>query len=98
MASALFELCGYVSKIDHKRIYYDAAIKILNNLSTDCYRAKENENHNFILKHSVGNFPGNNEVDVPLIYADYYFLEALVRYNKMLSSDLFLTKSGVVNN
>ena len=98
VASALFELCGYVSKIDHKRIYYDAAIKILNNLSTDCYRAKENENHNFILKHSVGNFPGNNEVDVPLIYADYYFLEALVRYNKMLSSDLFLTKSGVVNN
>lgn len=83
VASALFELCGYVSKIDHKRIYYDAAIKILNNLSTDCYRAKENENHNFILKHSVGNFPGNNEVDVPLIYADYYFLEALVRYNKM---------------
>lgn len=98
VASALFELCGYISKIDHKRIYYDAAIKILNNLSTDCYRAKENENHNFILKHSVGNFPGNNEVDVPLIYADYYFLEALVRYNKMLSSDLFLTKSGVVNN
>ena len=98
VASALFELCGYVSKIDHKRIYYDAAIKILNNLSTDCYRAKENENYNFILKHSVGNFPGNNEVDVPLIYADYYFLEALVRYNKMLSSDLFLTKSGVVNN
>lgn len=98
VASALFELCGYVSKIDHKRIYYDAAIKILNNLSTDCYRAKENENHDFILKHSVGNFPGNNEVDVPLIYADYYFLEALVRYNKMLSSDLFLTKSGVVNN
>lgn len=98
VASALFELCGYVSDLYQKQIYYDAAIKILNNLSTDCYRAKENENHNFILKHSVGNFPGNNEVDVPLIYADYYFLEALIRYNKMLSSDLFLMKSGVVNN
>lgn len=99
VASALFELCGYVSDVDKKQTYYSAAIKILNNLSTDYYRAKENENHNFILKHSVGNLPGNNEVDVPLIYADYYFLEALIRYNtRMLSSDLFSTRTGAVNN
>lgn len=99
VASALFELCGYVSDVDKKQTYYNAAIKILNNLSTDYYRAKENENHNFILKHSVGNLPGDNEVDVPLIYADYYFLEALIRYNtRMLSSDLFSTRTGAVNN
>lgn len=99
VASALFELCGYVSDVDKKQTYYSAAIKILNNLSTDYYRAKENENHNFILKHSVGNLPGNNEVDVPLIYADYYFLEALIRYNtRMLSSSLFSTRTGTVNN
>lgn len=99
VASALFELCGYVSDVDKKQTYYSAAIKILNSLSTDYYRAKENENHNFILKHSVGNLPGNNEVDVPLIYADYYFLEALIRYNtRMLSSSLFSTRTGVVNN
>ena len=34
----------------------------------------------FLLKHCVGNLPGNSEVDVPLTYADYYFLEALSRF------------------
>lgn len=29
---------------------------------------------------SVGSKPGNDETDTPLTYADYYFLEALVRY------------------
>ena len=56
---------------------------ILENLSVDKYRAKKGENHGFILKHSVGNYPGKNEIDVPLIYADYYFLEALIRYSKI---------------
>ena len=82
VASALFELCGYVSDINKKQTYYDMGIRILNNLSNNYYRAKEKENHGFLLKHSVGNLPGNNEVDVPLIYADYYFLEALIRYSK----------------
>ena len=82
VASALFELCGYVSVINKKQTYYDMGIRILNNLSNNYYRAKEKENHGFLLKHSVGNLPGNNEVDVPLIYADYYFLEALIRYSK----------------
>lgn len=82
VASALFELCGYVSDINKKQTYYDMGIRILNSLSNNSYRAKEKENHGFLLKHSVGNLPGNNEVDVPLIYADYYFLEALIRYSK----------------
>lgn len=86
VASALFELCGYVPDINKKQTYYDIAIKLLHTLSSNKYRARENENKNFILKHSVGNLPGNNEVDVPLIYADYYFLEALIRYNKMIST------------
>jgi len=51
--------------------------------STD-YRAKEGENGNFILKHSVGSLPGKSEVDVPLTYADYYFVEALLRYKALL--------------
>jgi hypothetical protein len=42
-----------------------------------------NENQNFLLKHSTGNKPGNSQVDVPLIYADYYFVEALYRYVKL---------------
>lgn len=38
------------------------------------------ENGFFLLKHCVGNMPENNEIDVPLSYADYYFLEAQIRY------------------
>jgi hypothetical protein len=40
-------------------------------------------NGNFILKHSVGHMPNDTEVDVPLTYADYYFVEALMRYKKL---------------
>ena len=50
------------------------------------YRAEEGKNGNFILKHSTGAIPHGSEVDVPLIYADYYFLEALLRYNRMINN------------
>ena len=42
-------------------------------------RAGEGTNGYFILEHSVGSIPHKQEVDVPLNYADYYFLEALIR-------------------
>jgi len=45
------------------------------------------ENGNFILKHSVGSIPGNSEVDVPLTYADYYFIEALMRYRDLIDKE-----------
>ena len=45
--------------------------------------SKENENKGFILKHSVGNYPGKSDIDVPLNYADYYYLEALNRYSEL---------------
>ena len=48
------------------------------------YRAEAGENAGFILKHSVGHLGRGNEVDVPLTYADYYFIEALLRLEKML--------------
>jgi hypothetical protein len=54
----------------------------LYSLSTDIYRAQPGESGGFILKHSVGSVPHNGEVDVPLTYADYYFIEALLRYKK----------------
>lgn len=73
--SALLELDGYTEES-----YLPAIDKIMNSLATDEYTAKLGENHNFILKHSVGAMPHNNEVDVPLNYADYYYLEALIRY------------------
>jgi hypothetical protein len=51
----------------------------MNSLASEAYRAKLGENNNFLLMHSVGSIPHNSEIDVPLNYADYYFLEALVR-------------------
>lgn len=74
-ASALLELDGY-SKISYK----SNIDKIVNSLSSDQYTAKIGENNNFILKHSVGSIPHDNEIDVPLNYADYYYIEALLRY------------------
>lgn len=80
-ASALLELYrvgGY-----HKK-YFNYAESILKALSSDKYLANKGENNGYILKHSVGSFPHNSEVDVPLNYADYYFLESLQRYLKQI--------------
>ena len=81
MASALLELGQYSGKTEQKA-YVAAAEKMLRSLSSDAYRAKLGENGGFLLMHSTGSFPVKSEVDVPLTYADYYFLEALSRYKK----------------
>jgi len=81
--SALFELSSYLK--NDKR-YYNAALKILKSLSTPDYLAEPGTNGNFLLKHSTGNLPLGSEVDVPLIYADYYYLEALHRYENSKSA------------
>jgi hypothetical protein len=79
MASALLELQRYVDQ-DLKKHYIKNAQKMLNSLSGEKYKALSGENANFVLKHSVGSLPGESEIDVPLIYADYYYIEALIRY------------------
>ncbi|MFB0496593.1 glycoside hydrolase family 88 protein [Mucilaginibacter sp. NFR10] len=79
MASALLELCRYVDKKDGQE-YFNTAQTIIKNLSAPAYKADLNTNGGFILKHSVGHFPAGTEVDVPLTYADYYFVEAMERY------------------
>ena len=81
IASALLELSQY-SKA-HGLKYFTVATKILKRLSTPAYTANEGTNGNFILKHSVGSKPYHSEVDVPIVYADYYYLEALLRYDKL---------------
>jgi hypothetical protein len=43
------------------------------------YLAKPGENGGFLLKHATGHKPAGKEIDVPLNYADYYFLEAMLR-------------------
>lgn len=75
IASALYELSTY----DKPEYYKGWADKIMNSLAGKKYRAKPGKNGNFILMHSVGSIPHKSEVDVPLNYADYYFLEALKR-------------------
>lgn len=75
MASALYELSGYANST-----YYTGwADKIMQSLAGPSYKAKPGENGYFILMHCVGSIPHHSEVDVPLNYADYYFLEALKR-------------------
>jgi len=78
LCSALLELAKYSNKTQQKE-YMDVAITILKNLSS-FYRAAESTNGGFILKHGVGHLPAKSEVDVPLTYGDYYFIEALLRY------------------
>lgn len=76
-ASALYELSDYVPTLERKQLR-EWADKTMWSLSQH-YRAKEGENGNFILMHSVGSLPHGMEIDVPLNYADYYFLEAINR-------------------
>lgn len=78
-ASALYELAGY-SKANGKK-YKVAADKILKSLSTK-YVSKPGANYGFILEHSTGHLPAKSEIDVPINYADYYYLEALLRSKK----------------
>jgi hypothetical protein len=80
MCSALLELAKYSNEPQRKE-YLNTATTILKNLSS-VYRAAVNTNGGFVLKHSVGHLPGKSEIDVPLTYADYYFIEALMRYKK----------------
>lgn len=78
-ASALLELGQYSSGTERGEFVH-AAEEMLRSLSGDEYRDKAGENGGFLLMHSTGAMPQNSEIDVPLIYADYYFLEALKRY------------------
>ena len=68
------------SPIDPDDPLLRTAGRILRTLASPEYLAEPRTNGGFLLKHSVGNLPGRSEVDVPLTYADYYFLEALTRY------------------
>jgi unsaturated chondroitin disaccharide hydrolase len=80
-ASALLELSTYTAD---GKTYRDAAIKMLHSLAGPTYRAEPGENGNFLIKHCVGSIPHQTEIDVPLVYADYYFIEALHRYDQLL--------------
>lgn len=80
IASALYELAGYSP--ENKEQYIAWADQILASL-IEKYRTKEQTTQGFLLLHSTGHLPGNSEIDVPINYADYYFLEALLRRNNL---------------
>jgi hypothetical protein len=83
IASALLELSRYVENNEKAKNYQNSALDIMLTLSQDRFLAEEGTNGNFLLKHSVGSIPHNSEVDVPLTYADYYYIEAIMRYIDM---------------
>ena len=85
MASALIELSQYVDAESAQK-YLQVAEKQIRTLASPQYLANPGENGNFILKHGVGHLPGKSEVDVPLTYGDYYFIEALLRYKKLIAN------------
>jgi len=84
MASALIELSGMTDSVKGQK-YLQVAETQLRALASPEYLAEEGKNGNFILMHSVGSIPGNSEIDVPLTYADYYFIEALLRFRKLIN-------------
>jgi rhamnogalacturonyl hydrolase YesR len=77
-ASALLELAGFSDKATAQK-YRDFATAQLRSLASPVYLAATGENGGFLLKHATGHKPAGKEIDVPLNYADYYFLEALLR-------------------
>ena len=79
MAAGLYELSTYSTK---GKIYKKAADKMIESL-TNNYRSPMGESKGFILLHSTGAKPNNSEVDAPLPYADYYYLEAVLRAKKI---------------
>ena len=86
VSSALFELSTLVPEAEGKR-YFDYAETLLMNLSSDAYLARKGANGGIILMHSVGHLPADSEIDTPLNYADYYYLEAIGRYLSLRGLD-----------
>jgi len=84
-SSALLELAGFGDAAEAKR-YRGFAEATLRSLSSSAYLAKPGENGGFLLKHATGHKPAGKEIDVPLNYGDYYFLEALLRLKATLAA------------
>lgn len=80
VASALIELSGYVPNAEGER-YYTQAVAMLAELSSPRYRSGE---HNVaFLRHATGHHPAGSEIDASIIYADYYYIEALLRLKQL---------------
>src|SRR5205823_6879842 len=80
VASALLELSTFVQEKNKAKMYRDKAGQMLAELASDKYQSKNN-NSAFLL-HSTGHKPNKSEIDASIIYADYYYIEALLRLEK----------------
>lgn len=80
IASALYELSTFDK--ENAELHLKRANTIIENV-TKSYRSKLYDSKGFLLLHSTGAKILNFEVDAPLVYADYYFLEALLRKQKI---------------
>ena len=83
MASAWLELARYATPESSIK-YRQTAKEILLNLNSKKYKAQPGTFGGFILKQSVGHLPAKSEVDVAISYADYYYIEALVRLKESI--------------
>ncbi|WP_405293806.1 glycoside hydrolase family 88 protein [Algibacter sp. Ld11] len=82
VSSALVELFGYTKNED----YLNYSKKVVNSLNSKNYLLNENIEAPFILDHSTGNWPKKDEMDEPIVYGDYYFLETLIRLKELKTS------------
>ncbi len=80
-ASGLLELSTQLEDPTEREKYQKAATTLIKKLASDDYLSKDS--NRAILLHSTGNHPKGKEIDVPIIYADYYFMEALLRLKKL---------------
>jgi rhamnogalacturonyl hydrolase YesR len=80
-AAALLELAQYTAT--QKQFYINNARSMLTSLSSPAYRPAVGKAHQFLLEHSVGSKTLGKEVNQPLVYADYYYLEALLRLKRL---------------
>lgn len=79
LASAMIEIYGHT--LDEK--YLDYSKKVIASLQTKDYILDSDFEAPFILDHSTGNWPKNDEIDEPIVYGDYYFLETLIRLKNL---------------
>ncbi|CAM3327312.1 glycoside hydrolase family 88 protein [Zobellia roscoffensis] len=84
-ACGMLELSELVEEEAQKEKYFNAAKKLIEILSTDAYLS--GDTNQALLLHSTGHHPRNSEIDMPIVYADYYYMEALLRLKKLEASE-----------
>lgn len=80
ISAALFELSEFS---DNRGKYISVAKKLIETLTSTEFLSPVGDNKGFLLYHSTGHLPHNSEIDVPIVYADYYFLESLIKKKNM---------------